>query len=64
MSPMSINKGRTRTLKSAHANLVGNSPLSSLSLLVKSNEREIQLFNDRVNSARGKQLEHLQELFR
>ena len=39
---MSINRGRTTTTKGAHASLVGIH-LSSLCLLVKSFEEEIQL---------------------
>ena len=33
----------------AHSKFVGNSPISSLSLLVKSIEEEIQAFNNPVN---------------
>ena len=50
---MSINKGRTTTSEGAHASLVGISLLSSLSLLVKSFEEEIQRSGDRVDTARG-----------
>ena len=37
-------------------NFVGSSPLSSLTLLVKSIEEEIQPFGDCVDSARGHKL--------
>ena len=50
---MSINRGRTTTNKASHASLVGISLHSSLSLLVKSFEEEIQLAGDRVDIARG-----------
>ena len=49
---MSINRGRTTTTKGAHASLVGILS-SSLSLLVKSFEEEIQPTGDRVDTARG-----------
>ena len=54
---MSINRGRTTTTQGAHASLVGilcgNSLHSSLALLVKSFEEEIQPSGDRVDTARG-----------
>ena len=50
---MSINKGRTTTTKGVHAKPCGNSLHSSLSLLVKSFEEEIQPSRDRVDTARG-----------
>ena len=49
---MSINKGRMTTTQGAHASLVG-SFLSSLSLLVKSIEEDIQPSRDRVDTTRG-----------
>ena len=50
---MSINNERTSTTKGAPWKPCGNSLHSSLSLLVKSFEEEIQLFGDRVDTARG-----------
>ena len=44
---MSINKGRTTTREG------GNYLLSSLSILVKSFEEEIQPYRDRVDTVRG-----------
>ena len=49
---MSINRGRMTTTQGAHASLAGIL-LSSLSLLVKSFEEEIQPSGDRVATARG-----------
>ena len=50
---MSINRGRTITTEGARCKACGNSLLSSLSLLVKSFEEEIQPSRDRVYTARG-----------
>ena len=50
---MSINRGRTTTTEGAHASLVRILFFSSLSLLVKSFEEEIQPSGDRVDTARG-----------
>ena len=44
---MFINKRIIITINSVHTNLVINSPLSSLSLLVKIIEEEVQSFKDR-----------------
>ena len=54
---MSINKGRMTTTQGIHASLKGIISFSSLSLLVKSFEEDIQLFGDRVDTARGQPLE-------
>ena len=56
---MSINMGRTTTLKSDYANLVRNNPLHSISLALKSFQGEIQPSNDQVNIDRGCTFEHL-----
>ena len=50
---MSISRGRMNTTQGPHAGLVVNSLISSLSLLVKSFEVEIQLFGDYVDTIRG-----------
>ena len=50
---MSINRVRTTTTQGTQCKLCENSLLSSLSLLVKSFEEEIQPFGDRVDTARG-----------
>ena len=50
---MSINSERTTTTKGTPCKPCGNSLLSSLSLLVKSFEEEIQPSGDRVDTARG-----------
>ena len=47
---MSINRERITTTQGAHTSLVR---ILSLSLLLKSFEEEIQLFGDRVHTARG-----------
>ena len=49
---MSINMGRTTTTQGSHTSLCENSLLSSLSLLVKSFEEEIQPSGDRVDTAK------------
>ena len=54
---MSIYKGRTTTIVGAPCKPCGNSLHSSLHLLAKSFEEEIQPSRDRVDTARGKALE-------
>ena len=48
--PISINKGKTTKTEGIHRNFVGN---SLFSLLVKSFEAEIQLFDDCVDYVGG-----------
>ena len=47
---MSINRARTTTLQGAHAKPFGKSPISSLSLLPKSINEEIQPFGNYVDN--------------
>ena len=54
---ISINKGRTTTTQGAHAKRCENSLLSSLSLLVKSFEEQIQPSGDCVDTAKSWTLE-------
>ena len=51
--PKSINKRRRVTTKRANANLVGYSPCSSLSLLVKNIQKEIPFSCNHVDIVRG-----------
>ena len=53
--PKSINRG-------AHESLVGNTPLSSLPLVVTSVLEDIQLSNNHVDTTRSQTLEWLEEL--
>ena len=50
---MSINRGRTTTTQGGQCKHCENYLLSSLSLLAKSFEEEIQSSGDRVDTARG-----------
>ena len=49
-------------IEGAHANFIENSLISSLSLSVKSIEKEIQQCDDHVNTTRGWTLKKLQEI--
>ena len=50
---ISINRGKMTITQGGHCKPCSNSLLSSLSLLVKNFEEEIQLFEDQVETARG-----------
>ena len=50
--PKSINKVRPTITRGTHISCIGNSPLSSLSIVVMRIQHEIKSFNDPVNTTR------------